>query len=89
MRRRDRTAGKIGRRHLLLFYVSLIIVATGALFYFYDLKSSGMMEKEITKSVLQTLKQTDINISNRLDKAQIISESVFSSPEVMLFVSDG
>lgn len=88
MRRRDRTAGKIGRRHLLLFYVSLIIAATGALFYFYDLKSSGMMEKEITKSVLQTLKQTDINISNRLDKAQIISESVFSSPEVMLFVGE-
>ena len=79
---------KFSRRRVMVLYGVLILAATGALFYFYYVKSSDVLEREVTRSILQTLKQTEINLSNRLNKAQIISESVFSSPEVMLFVGD-
>lgn len=75
-----------GANSLISVFVFLILLPTCILIFFYYIKSSDIIEHEVTQSILETLKQADINISNKLDNVENISESIFVNKEVMDFV---
>jgi two-component system sensor histidine kinase YesM len=59
-----------------------------ALIYTYYLKSSNIIETQVTTSLLQTLEQSQINISNKLYSIADISEQIFMDDRVKNFVGD-
>lgn len=75
-------------KRMIITYILLILIPTGTLIYFYYLKSSNIIETEVTNSLLQTLKQSDINISNKLNNVADISDEIFLNRDVQEFVSD-
>jgi two-component system sensor histidine kinase YesM len=56
------------------------------LIYTYYLKSSSIIETQVTSSLLQTLEQSQINISNKLYSIADISEQIFMDERVKKFV---
>jgi two-component system sensor histidine kinase YesM len=56
------------------------------LIYTYYLKSSSIIETQVTNSLLQTLEQSQINISNKLYSIADISEQIFMDERVKKFV---
>ena len=92
---RQRFLARLGRfyrqnnaKWLIILFVGLVLLPSCLMVYGYYLKSSDIIEKEVTDSILQTLKETEINVENTLDYAESISESVFVNKEVMDFVGD-
>lgn len=83
-----RLEGYDSTRRLITLFVCLILIPTCVLFYIYYLKSSSIIEQEVSQSILQTLGQIKINIENKLDNVEGISESVFVNKDVMAFVGD-
>lgn len=90
-RRLDRIRRRFGmneRNRYILVFVCCILIPACVLIYFYYVKSSDIIEQEVTQSILQTLKQSKINISNRLAEVENMSESVFMNAETMEFVGN-
>lgn len=77
-----------GKKGLIVIFIFLIMLPTCLVIYFYYIKSSDIIEQEVTQSILQTLRQASINIENRLTNVENISESFFINKEVMEFVGE-
>lgn len=75
-------------KKMIIIYAFFVIIPACTLIYFYYLKSSSIIETEVTNSLLQTLKQSDINISNKLNNMADISNEIFLDTRVQDFVSD-
>lgn len=73
---------------ILITYMILILIPSCTLIYIYYFKSSSIIETQVTNSLLQTLKQSQINISNRLNNISDISEEIFMDDRVKEFVGD-
>lgn len=71
----------------ILLYIFLILIPACALMYFYYLRTSSVLEKEVTNSTLQALNQAEINISYRLDNIRKISNTIFMNSKLHDFLS--
>lgn len=69
-------------KKVILLYILLIFIPACGLMYFYYQKTSIVIEKEVTNSLLQALDQIEINISYRLDNFRNISNSIFMNPQL-------
>ncbi|HBM81162.1 MAG TPA: hypothetical protein DD426_10070 [Clostridiaceae bacterium] len=84
-----KTKAKISiSKRMVLLYVLLVLLPACTLIYIYYTKSSAVIEKEVTESILQTLKQSEINISDKLDNIEYISDEIFMDKRVQDFVGD-
>lgn len=72
---------------VILSYIFLILIPACALIYSYYHRSTGIIEREVTNAILQTVKQAEINISYRLDNIRDISNSVFMNPNLHAYIS--
>lgn len=75
-------------KKMIITYVLLVLLPACAMVYFYYLKSSSIIENEVTSSLLQTLEQSQINISNKLNNIADTSEELFMDKRVKEFVGD-
>lgn len=78
--------GMIEARNWLLAYVLLILAPAGFLLYTYYQKSSAILEQEVTRTMLQTIKQTGINLQYQLDRVRDTSNSLFMSPSLYKYL---
>ncbi|MFH5184259.1 hypothetical protein ACHHV8_17340 [Paenibacillus sp. TAB 01] len=72
--------GLVEARNWLLAYVLLILTPAAFLLYSYYQKTSVVLEQEVTRSMLQTIKQTGINLQYQLDRVRDTSNSLFMNP---------
>lgn len=61
-------------KKILLSYIFLILIPACLLMLFYYKRSSVIIEREVTNSILQVLKQTEMNISYKLDGIENVSD---------------
>ncbi|WP_127580571.1 sensor histidine kinase [Paenibacillus koleovorans] len=66
----------------LLTYMLLIVVPAGILLYTYYQRSTSILEEEVTKSMLQAIKQGGVNLSSRLEHIEDISDTAFMYPKL-------
>ncbi|MEK3909963.1 sensor histidine kinase [Paenibacillus sp. FSL H7-0331] len=71
----------------LLIYLVLILLPSCLLMYGYYRKTSAILERDMSTSMLQTLKQAEYNISGRLDLIENISDGFIANPDVFGFLS--
>ncbi|TDF93205.1 sensor histidine kinase [Paenibacillus piri] len=77
----------IAARTWLLCYVLLILLPASALLYFYVQRSSGILEGEVTRSMLQTVKQTGINLTYQFERVRDTSNSIFMNPNLYQYLN--
>lgn len=75
-------------KKMLLTYVLFVLLPACTLMYIYYLNSSNIIVTEVTQSYLQTLKQSQINITNTLENVDNISKEIFMDKRIQDFVSD-
>lgn len=75
-------------KRMLLTYVFLVLLPACSLIYIYYLRSSSIIEAEVTESLLQALKQSQMNISNKLNNMVDTSEEIFMDKRVQEFLGD-
>ncbi|NOU98268.1 sensor histidine kinase [Paenibacillus sp. LMG 31456] len=73
-------------RTWLLCYVLLILLPASFLLYFYYERSSVILEKEVTRSMLQTMKQTGINLTYQFERVRDTSNSLFMNPNLYKYL---
>ncbi|MCR8631579.1 sensor histidine kinase [Paenibacillus radicis (ex Xue et al. 2023)] len=73
-------------RTWLLCYVLLILLPASFLLYFYYERSSVILEKEVTRSMLQTMKQTGINLTYQFERVRDTSNSIFMNPNLYKYL---
>ncbi len=71
---------------MFVIYLMFVLVPFCTLIYIYYLKSSDIIETQVTSSLLQTMEQSQINISNKLYNIADISEQIFMDDRVIKFV---
>ncbi|TBL70399.1 cache domain-containing sensor histidine kinase [Paenibacillus thalictri] len=72
----------------LLIYLIFIFLPSCLLMYGYYQKTSAILERDMSASMLQTLKQAEYNISGRLELIENISDGFIANPDVFGFLSD-
>jgi len=71
----------------ILLYVAVVLLPGCLLFYLYYRQTSGIIEREMADSMLQTLSQAEINISNGLENAANVSDSLLANQVVVEYIS--
>jgi two-component system sensor histidine kinase YesM len=74
-------------KKVILLYVSLILFPSCLLMYIYYQKSAAIIEKDMSESMIQTLKQAEINITYRLDAIENVSNSLISNPDLFRYLT--
>jgi two-component system sensor histidine kinase YesM len=80
--------GMIAARYWLLAYMLLILLPVGFFLYSYYQRSSSILEEEVTRSMLQTVKQAGINLQFQMDRVRDTSNSVFMNPYLYKYLTD-
>jgi two-component system sensor histidine kinase YesM len=76
-------------KRIIVIYLIVVLIPICTLIYSYYKNSSRIIENEVTNSLLQTLKQCEININNTLNGIIDTSDRIFMDPRVQQFlVSD-
>nr|WP_135553850.1 sensor histidine kinase [Paenibacillus cymbidii] len=75
-------------RKWLLAYVLLIVVPASVLFYFYYQRSSSVLKQEVTRSMQQTLQQVALNLGNRMERVEDISNSAMMNYNLQSYLGD-
>jgi two-component system sensor histidine kinase YesM len=78
--------GIVAARNWLLAYVLLILLPAGLLMYSYYQKSSLILEQEVSKTMLQTIKQAGINLQFQMDRVRDTSNSMFLNPNLYKYL---
>jgi two-component system sensor histidine kinase YesM len=73
-------------KKILLLYVVIILIPSCIAMYIYYEKSSSIMENEVTHTILQTIKQAEVNISFRLDNVKDISNIMFMNNTLQAYL---
>lgn len=71
---------------LVLAYIFLILLPASLLLYSYYRNSSAVIEKEVTHSILQSLKQAAINITYRLESVKDASNALLMNPDLHTYL---
>ncbi|CAN7287204.1 sensor histidine kinase [Paenibacillus sp. LjRoot153] len=78
----------LAARLWLIAYVVLIIIPASIFLYAYSQRYSHILEEEVTRSMLQTLKQAEINLDHQLDSLRDTSNSLFLNPKLIQYLSN-
>ncbi|WP_248926872.1 sensor histidine kinase [Paenibacillus hamazuiensis] len=78
--------GFAAARYWLLAYVLIILLPSLAVLYFYQQRTTAWLEEEVTRSMLQTIKQTGINLTGQLGRIQEISNALFMNPNLYAYI---
>ncbi|WP_274649324.1 cache domain-containing sensor histidine kinase [Paenibacillus humicola] len=70
-------------RKIAAAYVLLVFLPTCLLTYLYYERTSGLLEKEVTNSMLQAIRQVEINISYRLSKIGELSDILIMNQDFL------
>lgn len=70
------------KQKILFSYIFLILLPSCLMMYFYYKNTSGIIEKEVTNSILQSLNQTQINISYKLNTIETVSNMLFMKQDL-------
>jgi two-component system sensor histidine kinase YesM len=79
--------GVVAARRWLIAYILLILLPASVLLYSYSQKSSRILEEEVTKTMLQTLKQAGINLNYKFDTVRDMSNVIFMNPKLTQYLS--
>ncbi|TVY10980.1 cache domain-containing sensor histidine kinase [Paenibacillus cremeus] len=74
-------------RKWLLTYALLIVVPATVLLYSYYVRSTSILEEEVTRTMQQTLKQAGSNLTYRIEHVQDISNSAFMNPRIFQYLN--
>ncbi|GGD90899.1 cache domain-containing sensor histidine kinase [Paenibacillus nasutitermitis] len=74
-------------RIAITIYVVVVLLPGCLLFYFYYRQTSGIIEREMGDSMLQTLNQAEYNISNSLDNVASVSDSLLANQDIIDYLS--
>jgi two-component system sensor histidine kinase YesM len=72
----------------LIAYVVLIIIPASIFLYAYSQRYSHILEEEVTRSMLQTLKQAEINLDHQFDSLRDTSNTLFLNPKLVQYLSN-
>jgi len=75
-------------RKMMWAYLLLIFLPTCLFTYFYYERTSGLLEKEVTASMLQAIRQVEINVSYRLSKIQELSDIMMMNQDLSKYLSE-
>jgi two-component system sensor histidine kinase YesM len=75
------------RTRLILLFIFLILIPGSILLYWYYDKMSDMIERDMNVTILQSLKQVEINITNRISYAESLSNSLIANPDMIRYLS--
>lgn len=79
--------GIVAARVWLVAYIVLILIPASVLLYAYSQRYSRILEEEVTRTMLQTLKQAEINLNHQLDSARDISNTILMHPKLHNYLS--
>ncbi|MBU5441228.1 sensor histidine kinase [Paenibacillus sp. MSJ-34] len=68
------------RSKTIVLYIAIVLIPSCLLMYFYYSKSSELQQIEVNRTILQTLKQAELNITNRLSEAVNVSNALSGTP---------
>ncbi|MGG1516671.1 sensor histidine kinase [Paenibacillus oryzisoli] len=77
--------GGMMKRAILLFLL-FILMPSACLMVWYYLKTSAILERDMSSSMLQTLKQAEYNLSARLDQVANISDGLIGNPDIRAYL---
>lgn len=80
--------GVVAARVWLVAYIVLILIPASVLLYAYSQRYSRILEEEVTRTMLQTLKQAEINLNHQLDSARDISNTILMNPKLHQYLSN-
>lgn len=72
------------RGRTILLYILVAVIPTIVIFLFYTRSYIKAMEEDAVNSVMQTLKQASLNISNKIDNVRLLSDSLFVNDNIRL-----
>lgn len=73
---------RLPRQNIFLIICALVLVVSIILIEFYFVNMSNAMRQEIIHSTAQTLKQAEMNILNTMERAENVSDNLFSHPYI-------
>jgi two-component system sensor histidine kinase YesM len=79
--------GVMAARRWLLAYFIFILIPASILLYTYSQKSSQILEEEVTRTMLQTLKQASINLDYQFNSVRDTSNIIFMHPKLNEYLS--
>jgi two-component system sensor histidine kinase YesM len=75
-------------RKMMWAYLLLIFLPTCLFAFFYYERTSDLLEKEVTGSMLQAIRQVEINVSYRLSKIQELSDIMMMNQDLSKYLSE-
>ncbi|WP_079912795.1 sensor histidine kinase [Paenibacillus sp. 32352] len=82
------TKSVVAARRWLIAYVVLILLPASVLLYWYTQKSSQILDEEVTQTMLQTLKQAEINLNSRFDSIRDTSNAILMNPKLHTYLRE-
>ncbi|OCT13007.1 hypothetical protein A8709_22060 [Paenibacillus pectinilyticus] len=80
--------GVLAARLWLIAYVVLILIPASIFLYVYSQRYSHILEDEVTRSMLQTLKQAEINLDHQFGSLSDTSNTMFLNPKLLQYLSN-
>jgi len=71
----------------IAIYVAALLIPGCLLFFLYYRQTSGIIEREMSDSMLQTLNQAEYNISNGLANVASVSDNVIANQVIVEYLS--
>jgi len=71
----------------IAIYVAAVLIPGCLLFFLYYRQTSGIIEREMSDSMLQTLNQAEYNISNGLANVASVSDNVIANQVIVEYLS--
>ncbi|HZG74955.1 MAG TPA: cache domain-containing protein, partial [Paenibacillus sp.] len=75
------------RVKMIMLYVVVVLLPSCLLMYAYYQKSSELMQGEVRESMLQTLRQAELNLSDRLNNVANVASVLTSHPLLYEYLS--
>ncbi|TBL76606.1 cache domain-containing sensor histidine kinase [Paenibacillus thalictri] len=80
--------GVVAARRWLVAYLVLILIPASLFMYMYSQKYSQILEDEVTHTMLQTLKQAEINLNYQFDTVRDVSNTILMYPKLHEYLRD-
>ncbi|UKS27140.1 sensor histidine kinase [Paenibacillus sp. HWE-109] len=77
----------LAARLWLIAYVVLILIPASIFLYAYSQRYSRILEEEVTRTMLQTLKQAEINLNHQINSLRDTSNAIFMNPKLLTYLS--
>ncbi|SDD69156.1 two-component system, sensor histidine kinase YesM [Paenibacillus sp. UNCCL117] len=74
-------------KKVIVLYLFIVLLPGCLLMYGYYSRTSSIIERDMSESMLQTLKQSEANIADRLGNIENISNSLIANQDVFRFLS--